>query len=207
MSTPARSPNVRPPLASRALASAALLGLIVAAAPARAQDAPAGAVGLHFSFGELRTEEDEETGERSMHADLGGLIGADLWFPIDWLRLGAYLGVGAIPSDVDVRNRIYMPLAASVAAELLFDQVGVSIRARGGLWAGATQEVKITAGGLVGGGLHLLVHLGGGTALSLGMDVWGILGDGETAVFAPGIGLSWNPAFLDAVDEADDGDP
>ena len=168
------------------LAIAAVLSLTLGgAAPARAQDEPAGALGLHFLA--------------SPQQDFGAMIGADLYYPIDWFRVGGFLGVGAIPSEEDVRNRVFMPLGASVAIEVMGADVGFSLRARGGLWAGATQEVKITAGGLVGGGAHLLVHLGGGTTLSVGLDVYGLFGDGETAVFAPGIGLTWNPAA--AVDE------
>ena len=84
-------------------------------------------------------------------------------------------------------------LGASIAFEALGDVVGVSIRARGGLWGGATQEVKLTAGGFLGGAAYMLFHLGGGVAIDVGLEVWGIFGDGETALFSPSAGLTWSP--------------
>ncbi|MFK7985400.1 MAG: hypothetical protein AB8I08_05170 [Sandaracinaceae bacterium] len=176
--------------------SAILFGVAGAPVCAEAQDEPAGALGLHFlASPPLDSDGDPDT---APIVDIGGLLNADLWFPIDWFRVGGFIGVGTIPSEEDTRNRLYMPFGASVAVEVIGDDVGFSIRARGGLWAGATQEVKLTVGGLVGGGAHLLVHLGAGTALNVGLDVYGILGAGETFVFAPGVGLSWNPAFESA---------
>jgi hypothetical protein len=163
--------------------TAALLTAVAAASgasPASAQEGPAGAVQGHFVA--------------SPDAELGGALTADLWYPVDLFRFGGFVGVGAVPSDVDTRNRVFMPLGVSVAFEALGEGAGVSIRARGGLWGGATQEVKLTAGGFVGGGAYLLFDLGAGTALSVGLDVWGLFGDGETVLFAPSLGLSWNPS-------------
>lgn len=147
---------------------------------AEAQDAPAGAVHGHFVA--------------APQGDYGGGLSGDIAFPIDVFRIGGFFGVVAVPSEEDVRNRVFMPLAASFGVELLGDVVGFSVRARGGLWGGATQEVKLTAGGFVGGGAYLLFALGGGVGVSMGLDVWGLFGDGETALFAPGFGLSWTPA-------------
>lgn len=149
---------------------------------ARAQDGPAGALTLNL----LTT----------VAPDVGGAIGADLWLPLDVFRIGGFFGIGALPSEDDVQNRIFMPLALSVGLEVLDEVVGVSLRARGGLWGGATQDAKLAAGGLVGGGAYLLFNLGGGASLSLGMDVWGLFGEGETALFAPGAGLTWTPMTM-----------
>jgi len=129
----------------------------------------------------------------SPQEDFGGGVSADLWFPIDWFRIGGFFGVAAVPAAEDVRNRIFMPLGVSAAFEVMGEDVGVSVRARGGLWGGATQEVKLTAGGFIGGAAYLLINLGDGVALDVGLDVWGIFGDGETVLFAPAFGVSWSP--------------
>jgi hypothetical protein len=164
------------------LAHAALLAAVLCATPSlgAAQDGPAGAVSAHLLA--------------STAPDFGGALGADLWMPIGIFRLGGFLGVGAVPSEDDTQSRVFMPLAASVGLEVLGEIVGVSLRARGGFWGGATQDAKLTAGGFVGGGAYLLFNLGGGAGLAVGMDVWGLFGDGETALFAPGVGLTWTPA-------------
>lgn len=156
-----------------------LLLVLLAAAPAAAQDSIAGATQAHFLA--------------STQGDLGGGVSADLWFPFEMLRFGGFFGVAAVPAEDDVHNRIFMPLGVSIGLELLGDIVGVSVRARGGLWGGATQEVKLTAGGFLGGAVYLLFALGEGVAVDLGLEVWGIFGDGETALFSPSLGLSWSP--------------
>jgi hypothetical protein len=129
----------------------------------------------------------------SPEADVGGALGGELWAAIDLFRIGGFFGVGVLPSAVDELNRVMMPLGVSAAFELLDGPVGFSIRARGGLWGGATQAVKLTIGAFVGGGAHLLIALGGGASVSIGMDVWGVIGDGQTVLFAPGAGLTWTP--------------
>ena len=159
----------------RSLACAALL----TSSPALAQERPAGAVSAYV----FATPE----------ADVGGGVSGDIWYPIEWFRVGGFFGVGAIPSDVDTQNRVFMPLGVSVAAEVVGDVVGVSFRARGGLWGGATQDAKLTVGGLVGLGAHLLVVLGPGVSFTVGMDVFGLFGAGDTVVLAPGLGLTWTP--------------
>jgi hypothetical protein len=157
----------------------ALAALCVAPSSARAQFEPAGTLTGHLLA--------------SPTADLGGAVGADLWVPLGIFRVGGYFGVGAVPSGEDVQNRIFMPLAASVGLELMGEWVGFSLRARGGIWGGATQDVKLTAGGFIGGGAYLLFNLSEGVGLGVGMDVWGLFGDGQTALFAPGVGLTWTP--------------
>ncbi len=149
------------------------------AAPAAAQDAFAGGVQGHFLA--------------SPQGDLGAGLSADLWYALEMFRFGGFFGVAAVPAEEDLRNRIFMPLGASIGFEAVGDVVGVSIRARGGLWGGATQEVKLTAGGFVGGAAYLLFALGGGVAVNVGLEVWGVFGDGETALFSPSAGLTWSP--------------
>ncbi len=176
-------------LLAAALAAVAV-SVALGASPARAQlDQPAGAAHAHFVA--------------SPQGDIGGGLSADIAYAMDIFRLGGFFGVVAVPSDEDTRNRIFMPLAASLGIELLGDVVGFSLRARGGLWGGATQEVKLTAGGFVGGGAYLLIALGPGVGISLGLDVWGLFGDGETALIAPGAGLSWSPAPPEPVEPSE----
>jgi hypothetical protein len=124
--------------------------------------------------------------------DLGGAATLELWAPFGPLRLGGLFGVGATPSAGDRYNRTYMTLGA--AASLALDVGGgtfVSLVARGGLWGGATQEAKLTVGGLVGGGAYLDVGLGGGVTLGGGLDVWALLGAGDTWAVLPGLRMTW----------------
>lgn len=123
--------------------------------------------------------------------DLGGGAMADVWARFDWLRLGGFLGVSSVSSARDSHNRIAMPIGVSVAFVLDTGVVELQLRLRGGLWGGATQEVKLTAGGFVGGAPYLMFDLGGGVSLGAGVEVWGILGEGETWAVAPGLSLSW----------------
>jgi hypothetical protein len=129
----------------------------------------------------------------SSDGDVGGGVAADVWCAIGIFRIGGFFGVGALPSDDDLRNRVMMPLALSIGLEALGELAGFSVRLRGGLWGGATQEVKLTGGGFVGGGAYFLLRLGTEAGLAVGFDVWGVLGDGQTAVFAPSVGLTWSP--------------
>ena len=181
------------PLAGAALWLAALLlaAFAFGAATARAQDeppadpgagvtGPAGTVAGHFLA--------------SPEGDIGGALMADIWYPLEWFRIGGFFGAGAVPSEVDLRNRVFMPFGVSAGVDLMGDSVGLSLRVRGGLWGGATQEVKLTAGGFMGGGAYLLIPLGEGASVALGLDVWGVFGDGETVLIAPGAGLTWGPS-------------
>jgi hypothetical protein len=156
------------------------LAVLASTAPADAQGVrPSGSVTAHALA--------------SPRPDFGGALTGELSFALDLLRVGGFLGVGALPSGEDVTNRVFMPLGLSIGIDFLEGPVGVSLRARGGLWAGATQDVKLAAGGLIGGSAYLLFALGAGASVSVGLDVWGLLGDGETALFAPGLGLTWTP--------------
>lgn len=166
------------------LGLALALGLV--APPAEAQAGPAGAVHAHVLA--------------SPREDFGAALTGELTVPFDALRVGGFLGVGAVPSADDVYNRVFLPLGLTVGVDVLGDSagsgpsmLGFALRARGGVWAGATQDVKLTAGGFLGGGAFLLFALGAGVSASVGLDVWGILGDGETVLFAPGAGLTWTP--------------
>jgi hypothetical protein len=125
--------------------------------------------------------------------DVGGGGWVDLWAAFDWFRIGGFTGAITIPSSRDARNRLATPLALSIAAVANLGDVDLEVRARGGMWGGATQEVKLTAGGFVGGAVFLDFHLGGGASLGGGVEIWGILGAGETWAIAPSLTLTFGP--------------
>lgn len=166
-------------MSSRAAFLATALACCALASTATADDGPAVAVQGHVLV--------------SPEAELGGALSADLWVPIDIFRVGGFFGVAGLPSAEDTLNRVFMPVGPSVGVEALGDPIGFSLRLRGGLWGGATQDAKLAAGGFVGGGAYILFAMGAGVSFSAGLDVWGIFGDGQTVLFAPGVGLTWNP--------------
>ncbi|MGF1467240.1 MAG: hypothetical protein ACFCGT_14030 [Sandaracinaceae bacterium] len=170
------TPPHRPLEPSWGLGPLLCAAMLVPVAPAGAQDL-AGSAHLH--------------GLVTSDVDVGAAVAIDLHVPVDVLRLGAFVIVGAIPSDNDDRNRVFMPLGLSASLELAGDLAGVSLRARGGMWAGATQSTKITAGGFLGGGVYLLLRMSETVTFNLGLDLWGILGAGEQLVYAPSLGVSW----------------
>lgn len=181
----------------RSLGCLALLGALVLAAPARADD-PAGSL------------------MAAALADPEGDVGAgamiDLGMPIEnVLRLGGSLGVGSLVSTRDETNRVVMPLGVYVGVVLsLSPDLSILLRARGGIWGGATQEVKLALGGFVGGGVALGISLGSGVSFDIGLDVWGTLGGpnlgtgapSDAVLFAPGLGLSWGGVDVAADPEA-----
>jgi hypothetical protein len=161
-------------------------------APSSAQDV-SGALGGHLLIAD---------------GDIGGALLLDVWGAFDWLRVGGFVGAGAIPSERDASNRVFMPFGVSVAAHVLTtEHVSLQIRARGGAWAGSTQSEKLTFGATFGGGAYLGIVLGSGALLNFGADVWGIIASdawrtptgpddavsASTWVVAPGIGFSWTP--------------
>jgi hypothetical protein len=179
-----------------------------ALAPSRAaaQAQPSGALGAYFLVADLDLCCDE------VHADLGGAVLLDVWAAFDWLRVGGFLGAGAIPSDRDASNRVLMPFGVSAAAHVpMGTRLELQVRARVGLWGGATQAEKLTLGVFVGGGAHVAVALGGGSFLTFGADVWGVIGSeawrtpigpddrvsASTWVIAPGVGVSWSPEEIE----------
>jgi len=134
--------------------------------------------------------------------DVGGALWADLWASFDWFRVGGFAGVAIIPAPAsrDAYNRNATPLGVSLAAVANLGDVDLELRLRGGLWAGATQDAKMTVGGFLGGGAFLDFHLGGGASLGGGIEVWGFLGAGETWAVAPTITLTFGPPPAAPVD-------
>lgn len=180
-----------PPLPNRgALAALALAaGLALAPRVARAQDV-AGSLAGHLLIAD---------------GDTGGGATLDVWAPIDWLRLGGFVGVGVIPADRDARNRVMMPAGVSVAARWDGGGVAFSLRARGGVWGGATQEAKLTLGGFVGGGATLGWQVSPRVALFVGIEVWGVFGAGESWCVPLSVGLEWGPEAPAPSTAIDDG--
>lgn len=188
--------SVRAALGTPALAALALVAaLVVAPARAGAEDVqPSGSLAAHLLIAD--------------GGDLGGSVLLDVWAAWEWLRIGGFVGAGAIPSERDSANRVLMPLGLSAAAELFASEwLALSVRLRAGLWGGATQAEKLAVGPFFGGGAYLGFQLGRGAVLNVGGDVWGIIGSeawsdasgpdaavsSSTWVIAPGVGLSWTP--------------
>lgn len=130
----------------------------------------------------------------STRGDVGGAVHSDLWFAADVFRVGGFLGAGVVPAEEDARNRVYMPVGASLALITEGGPLGIGATVRGGLWAGATQAEKLAIGGCIGGSLDFTISLGAGAALTLGLDVWGLFGSGASLLFAPAVGFTWGPA-------------
>lgn len=129
----------------------------------------------------------------------GGALSVDLWAvagepraPVS-LRLGGALGAGAITSDDDSRSRILMPVGAS-ASLLVFptETWFLELRARGGLWGGATNQ-GLGAGGWVAGGAYFGYAVGPNAALGAGVSMWWLLGHGDILALAPSITAVWLP--------------
>jgi hypothetical protein len=138
--------------------------------------------------------------------DLGGAVLLDVWAVHEWLRIGGFVGAGAIPSETDSRNRVMMPFGISFGAEVSWGELlALHARVRAGLWTGATQSEKLTIGVFFGGGAYLGFQIGHGAVVQVGADVWGLIGSdawrdptveavsASTWVIAPGVGLTWVP--------------
>lgn len=164
-------------LALPQLFAALFLATTTAALPAgaRAQDV-AGAVTGSFVMAD---------------GDPGAAAMLDVWAPLSIVRLGGFFGVSSIVSDRDAHNRVMMPVGASLALMVDAGPVLLSILGRGGLWGGATQDVKLTIGGFVGGGVGLGFHISPSVSVSAQVELWGILGAGETWALSPGISIAW----------------
>jgi hypothetical protein len=125
--------------------------------------------------------------------DVGGGGWLDLWAAFDWFRIGGFAGVLTIPSSRDSHDRFASPLGVSLAAVADLGDVDLELRVRGGMWGGATQEVKMTAGGFLGAAGFLDFHLGGGASVGVGLEAWGFLGAGATWAIAPTATLTFGP--------------
>jgi len=159
----------------RLAAAVMALALLSAASPARAEWRPSGSAtaGALIRQGDL---------------GFGGLV--DLWHPVGVLRVGGAMGLGTLTSDNDDRTRIFMPLGASLAVVVHGPRVGFSARARAGLWGGAL-NIGLRAGAWLSGGATFDVWLDTTVAVTVGADVWVLLGPDDAVVVVPGIGLTW----------------
>lgn len=136
--------------------------------------------------------------------DAGAGATLDLFVPLEWFRIGGFFGVGVIPAERDARNRVMMPFGVSLGAHFALGELALSLRARGGLWGGATQEVKLTAGGFFGGGASIGWQASPEVSLFVGVEIWGILGAGETWCVPVSVGLEWGPAPPAAPEASDE---
>jgi len=175
----------------------ALGALLLGVAPLRihAQARAAGAVSLLLLVG----DEQNASASGEAEVDYGAGAIADLYFQTGVLRVGGALGLAAVSSPDGLRSRVYMPLAASISALLpLGASVGLDLRVRAGLWAGAT-DVGLEADFFGSAGGWLTFAIGAGASVTFGLDVLlqrAELADSQHTLatyFAPGLGLVWSP--------------
>jgi hypothetical protein len=135
--------------------------------------------------------------------DVGGVVLLDVWAPFDVLRIGGFVGVGAIVADRDERNRVMMPVGASIA--LVFgDDIRFTLLGRGGMWGGSTQDTKLTVGGFLSGGLGLGFSISPTVSVGGQLEIWGVLGAGETWAIVPGLSLAWGHPVASVTEEPEE---
>jgi len=155
----------------------AALAVLLAAAPVCA-DEPAGAVSGQLLFA------DEAW---------GGALVADVTVPVGVLRVGGALGVAAVTSDDDARSRVAMPGGLSLALVVpTGSALWLDVRARAGVWGGATNQ-GLTAGPWLSGGAFVGYVFGPRVAVGVGVEAWFLGGQGDTFAASPGITLTWTP--------------
>jgi hypothetical protein len=165
-------PRARPWLAVVAFA------LSASAATAHAEGQPSGAVTGHALFSDQAW---------------GGALVVDVTAPFGALRVGGALAVAALTSDDDARSRVAMP--AGLSLHLVVPTASawwLDVRARAGLWGGATSQGLRAGAWLAGGGFVGFV-LGPTVAVAAGAELWFLGGQGDTFGVAPGISLTWTP--------------
>jgi hypothetical protein len=121
----------------------------------------------------------------------GGVLSFDVWYPRGPLRLGASTGIISLFGQ-DEATRTFAPLLASIAVETLGPTFGFSLRFRGGLWAGVTDE-GLRAGTMLTGGLFLHYRVEERISLALGVDTLFTFGHGDISLFAPSLSLVFSP--------------
>ena len=161
-------------MGSRTRIAAVLLAafLVTVSATARAED-PAFAltVGPAVRAGTVG-------GERQF----GGVLSFDVWYPRGPLRLGASTGIVSLFGK-DELTRTFAPLGPTF---------GFSLRFRGGLWAGVTDE-GLRMGTMLTGGLFLHYRIEERISLALGVDTLFTFGHGDISLFAPSLSLVFSP--------------
>jgi hypothetical protein len=159
----------------------ALAALALFAAPTHAQWEPSGAVS-----GLLAIEPTAD--ERRLGADLV----VDLFERVGPATFGLAIGVGASTSDNEEVNRVFAPLGLSIGVGVAPRPVGFHVFARGGLWAGATND-GLRAGGWGALGARLEIRLDDAIALGASLEVWRLTGELERWMILPGLSLVWRP--------------
>jgi hypothetical protein len=200
-------------LPSRALLAGGFLaiGVLARGATAAADARHAGAIGLIGLFHGERSMSDGRSDSGSVERiDFGAGAIADLGARLGPLRLGGALGLAAVTSADGVRSRVYMPLAVSFGLSLAADPIEIELRARAGLWGGAT-DLGLRADLWASGGLLIGLDLGSGVRAQVGVDVWlqraevsSAMGNvtGLAVYYGPVLGLRWDdPAERATVDD------
>lgn len=160
---------------------AALLGacLVLLTSQADAQWRPDGAVSAYVQV-------EAENNSRG----LGGGVLIDVWQPFGAFQLGFSAGAGAITSDNDDANRIFAPVAATVGVGFKPQPVGLRAIARGGFWAGATNE-GLRGGGFLAGGVAMDIRMDDTLSLGISFEGWRLWGELRRFLLVPALSLVW----------------
>lgn len=129
---------------------------------------------------------------------LGSGIQLDLHQLAGPLGVGFVAGVHSLTLGDDDDNRVFAPLGLSLSlgthtAGNARHAVDLSVVARGGLWAGATNQ-GIAAGPFVSGGMYLDIRLDDALFIVLGVDIWALFTHGTRIQVSPTLGLQWRLA-------------
>ncbi len=162
---------------TRAAVAIALLTASALHATVARADEPAGALSLHVA---------------GSGGDLGGGALLDIGTPLGVVVLGGTLGMIALSSDDDSRSRVFMPAAASLRLVVPSGPLRFDLRARAGIWGGATNQ-GLAVGGFFAAGAYLAYAFARTVAIGIGVDGWLLLGHGDRTVIAPGLTLTWMP--------------
>jgi hypothetical protein len=122
---------------------------------------------------------------------LGGALLFDVWYPRGPVRIGGTTGVIALFGQEE-RTRIFAPLLFSLAVETMGPKLGFSLRFRGGMWAGATDD-GLKAGSMLGGGVFLHYRVEERISIALGVDTLFVFGHGDISLFVPSLSLVYRP--------------
>lgn len=153
----------------------------------QAQSTPAGALSAQGLFAFTKTEGTDTSAE-----GYGGMFLTDVTWPVGVLRVGGAMGLGALTSNVDAASRVFMPLTLSLGLVYRPSNLWLDLRARGGLWAGVTNQ-GISAGPLLSFGGFIGYAFGPTVAFGPTIDALFVFGHGDTIAIAPGLSLVWVP--------------
>ncbi len=139
--------------------------------------------------GALRGYLQVETGAPESRVGGGGIV--DLWKSYGAFRIGFALGLGAVTSDNDDATSVYAPAAMSLGVGHDFGVVGLSLTARVGAYASATNS-GLGGGGYLSGGAGIDFGIGERLGIEIGAEYWVLYGSETRRFVVPEIALRWS---------------